>query len=313
MTEAIYIGIEIGGTKLQLVLSDSPPLIKDRFRLSVDPERGASGIRDGISEGLKTLLAGQEPTAVGIGFGGPVNWQTQQIACSHHIKGWDGFKLGSWITAQCGAPVSMDNDANVAGLAEARHGAGKGYNPVFYVTLGSGVGGGLINNGAIYHGTIPGDSEIGHLRLNREGLILEDSCSGWAVDRKIRTAIEGAPMSLLAEHVKASAGPAAKALGPALIGKDPLAISILESTAEDLALGLSHVIHLQHPETVIIGGGLSLLGRPLIDALEKALPKYVMKIMRPLPRLQLAQLLEDVVPVGALALAKQEATKAKER
>ncbi len=308
-----YLGIEIGGTKLQLVRSDAALTIQGRFRQSVDPDRGATGIREGIQEGIKTLLGGQEPRAVGIGFGGPVDWRTQQVACSHHVKGWDGFNLGQWVTEHCGAPVFIDNDANVAGLAEALHGAGRGYNPVFYITLGSGVGGGLIVNGSIYHGTIPGESEIGHLRLNREGMILEDSCSGWAVDRKIRAAIEGAPSSELARHVKSTQGPAAKALGPALGAKDPLALSILDATTEDLALGLSHVIHLQHPETVIIGGGLSLLGQPLIDAVEKALPKYVMEIMHPPPRLQLAQLIEDVVPIGALALAKLGVTKAKEQ
>ena len=80
----------------------------------------------------------------------------------------------------------MENDANTAALAEARLGAGKGHNPVFYVTLGSGVGGGLVVEGHIYHGRTPGESEIGHLRLSPGGPIVESVCSGWAVDRRLR-------------------------------------------------------------------------------------------------------------------------------
>ena len=307
----LFIGIEIGGTKLQVVSSHSPPHIEQRYRASVDSKLGATGILDEIQKGLASLTAQQRATAVGIGFGGPVDWMTGQIACSHQIAGWDGVNLGTWITEQCQAPVLIDNDANVAGLAEATYGAGKEFNPVFYVTLGSGVGGGLICDGKIYHGTFPGESEIGHLRLNREGLILEHSCSGWAVDKKIMTAIEKDPHGRLASHFQALDGPPASALGPALVEKDPAALSILRSTAEDLALGLSHVIHLQHPETIVLGGGLSLLGKPLQLAVAEALPQYLMQIMLPPPALQLSALNEDVVPIGALVLAEQCHAKAK--
>lgn len=309
--QALFVGVEIGGTKLQVVVSDNPPEIKDRYRASVDPEQGATGILKEIQNGLHKLLGQQSPSAVGIGFGGPVDWKTNQIACSHHIKGWDGFDLGSWMMEQSGASVVMDNDANVAGLAEATYGAGRGSNPVFYVTLGSGVGGGLICDGSIYHGTLPGDAEIGHLRLNHEGEILEHSCSGWAVDEKIRTAIQSSPESVLARCVSEGAEPPAKALAPALALGDPIASAILESTVRDLAFGLSHVVHLQHPEAIVIGGGLSLLGSPLLDELKKTLPNYLMKIMLPGPSVHLAALGEDVVPIGALTLAQQRFAKAK--
>jgi glucokinase len=86
-------------------------------------------------------------------------------------------------------PVQVDNDANTAALAEGVRGAGKHSNPVFYVTLGSGVGGGLAVNGAIFHGAIPGEAEIGHVRLDKSGTIVEKRCSGWAVDRRIREAL----------------------------------------------------------------------------------------------------------------------------
>ncbi len=299
----LLVGIEIGGTKLQLVISDSVPLIKDRYRAQVDPEQGAKGILSRIEQGLKTLLGSRPASAVGIGFGGPVNWQTLRIGRSHQIEGWDGYPIGDWIRQQTAAPVALENDANVACFAEASCGAGEGFNPVAYTTLGSGVGGGLTVNGEIYHGAIPGETEIGHLRLDKSGRIVESSCAGWAVDRKVRDAAAAQPTGLLATILEQQSGPPAAALGPALAQGDPAAQAILSQTADDLAFGLSHVIHLQHPETIILGGGLSLLGEPLRSAVAEALPQYLMKALLPPPQIQLAGLGEDVVPIGALLLA----------
>ena len=306
----VFLAIEIGGTKLQIVASAQPPLIEDRFRAPIDPKAGANGILQSLEKGLAAILKDRVTRAVGIGFGGPVDRRRARVACSHHVQGWDGFPLGDWIRDRCQAPVAMENDANVAALAEALHGAGKASNPVFYTTLGSGVGGGLVLDGTIYHGAYPGESEIGHLRLDRSGPILEHACSGWAVNRKVREAAERAPSSLLASLVRETKGPEALALGPALTKGDALAREILASTADDLAFGLSHVTHLQHPEIIVLGGGLSLLGEPLRLSVSEALPRYLMEIMLPPPLIRLALLGEDVVPVGALALAEQIAPKA---
>ena len=102
-----------------------------------------------------------------------MDWRTGKICCSHQIEGWSDFDLGGWLKKLTGALVFVDNDANVAALGEASHGAGRNANPVFYVTLGSGVGGGLVVDGRIYHGATPGEAEIGHVRLDRAGTILE--------------------------------------------------------------------------------------------------------------------------------------------
>jgi len=103
-------------------------------------------------------------------------------------------------------PAMVDNDANVATLAEAVHGAGKGFNPVFYTNSGTGVGGGLVVDGHIYHGASPGEAELGHMRLDRKGTIVEDRCSGRAVDAKIRELKKSAPQSILAQLIGESAG-----------------------------------------------------------------------------------------------------------
>ncbi len=138
--EQLYLGIEIGGTKLQLVVGDASAGIRERQRFAVERARGAAGIRDQIAAGLDELLRRHPPAAVGGGFGGPVDWQTGRICRSHHIEGWSEFELGGWLSQLTRAPVIVDNDANVAALCEALRGAGQGANPVFYFNMGSGVG-----------------------------------------------------------------------------------------------------------------------------------------------------------------------------
>ena len=151
--------------------------------------------------------------------------------------------------------MRVDNDANAATLGEALHGAGVGYDPVFYATLGSGVGGGLVVNGKIYHGAKPGEAEIGHVLLDRGGTIVESRCSGWAVDARIRQLQIVEPDSLLAKLIGNSAGGEARYLAPALQRGDAAAARILVETAGDLAFGLSQVVHLFHPEVIVLGGG----------------------------------------------------------
>jgi glucokinase len=319
-----FVGIEIGGTKLQLVVG-SAEKIQQRVRFTVVKERGAAGIRDHIKQALPELIRGQKIAAVGVGFGGPVNWRTGKICRSHQIEGWSEFDLADWLRQLTGVRVFVDNDANVAALGEAIHGTGVGMNPVFYVTLGSGVGGGLVVDGKIYHGATPGEAEIGHVRLDRDGTTVESRCSGWAVDVRIRELEKTNPTSALAQMIGAEKGGKAKLgvpasrrqqrmIGPQKGGEanhlaaaiktgDAIALRLLSEIAEDLAFGLSHVIHLFHPAIVIIGGGLSGIGHPLRDAIANTLPKFLMDAFAPGPQVALAALGEDAVPVGAIELA----------
>lgn len=301
--DKLFLGIEIGGTKLQVVSGDSAGTIQKRLRFRVDRAQGGEGIRQKIEGVLKKLDF--KPAAIGVGFGGPVDWQSGQICRSHQIEGWADFQLGQWLSAITGVPVGVDNDANLAALGEACCGAGVGFNPVFYVTLGSGVGGGLVVDQKIYHGTKPGEAEIGHIRLDREGTILESRCSGWAVDAKIRKLKESGAESLLCKLTGSEAGGEARHLADALKENDAAAWKILRETVEDLAFGLSHVTHLLHPAVIVLGGGLSLLGEPWRAAVEEALPRFVMKVFGNGPQIRLASLGEDSVPVGALIAASQ--------
>lgn len=302
----MVIGIEIGGTKLQLVLGDQTGTVVQRLKLAVDPARGAAGIREQIQYALPKLTNGPPVTSIGVGFGGPVDWKTGRICRSHQIEGWSEFDLGGWLHQLSGAPVRVDNDANVAALGEARRGAGQGFNPVFYITLGSGVGGGLTLDDRIYHGATPGEAEIGHVRLDRQGTIVESRCSGWAVDARIRDLKSLDPGSQICQMPDFGKGGEAKHLAAALKQRDASAERILRELAEDLAFGLSHAVHLFHPEAIVLGGGLSGVGQPLRAAVELALPRFLMEAFAPGPKIALTALGEDAVPVGALLMSQEK-------
>jgi glucokinase len=298
-----YVGIEIGGTKLQLVLGDGAGRIRERRRLAVDAAEGGEGIRRQISGALPGLLAAGSVRAVGVGFGGPVDWRTGRVCCSHQVKGWHDFPLGEWLATETGLPVHVDNDANVAAFGEALHGAGKGMDPVFWINMGSGVGGGMVVGGAIYHGQRPGECEVGHLRLDKSGVTVEDRCSGWAVDARLREVARHHPEGPLGRRVAGMTGGEARHWAAALAEGDAGAQAVLSELADNLGFALSHVVQLLHPEVVVVGGGLSLVGEPLRAAMAEALRRYVMDAFQPGPEVRLAGMGEDSVPVGALALA----------
>ncbi|HZF63182.1 MAG TPA: ROK family protein [Chitinophagaceae bacterium] len=299
-----YIGVEIGGTKLQLVRGRGTE-IEEELRYNIDASQGAGVIRQCILEGISKLKEEHKTAAIGVGFGGPVDWRTGTVQVSHQVAGWDNFPLKQWLENEAQLPVVVDNDANTAAFAESLFGAGKEHRLVFYATLGSGVGGGYVIDKKIYHGAVPGEVEIGHVRLDKSGRTVESTCSGWAVNEKIRKLIQKNDHCLLAALSKQHTGAEALLLKPALEQGDLMSKEILGAVADDLAFAFSHIVHLFHPEVLVIGGGLSLLGNYLLDGIKQQLPSYLMKAFHPGPIISVASLNEGVVPIGALALAKQ--------
>jgi glucokinase len=299
-----FLGIEIGGSKLQLVTGTCDGGIVDRQQLTVDRSRGAVAIRDHIESVVQRLQPQFQWKAVGVGYGGPVDSTTGRICCSHHVSGWEDFPLGEWLRELSGLPVEVENDTNVAAYGEAHRGVGVKNNPVFYTNSGSGVGGGLVIDGKIYHGAKPGEAEFGHLRLDVSGTTVEERCSGSALDKRVREASVENSVSILARLAAGAPGSEARAIAPALAENCPQARQIIDRAAKDLAFALSHVVHLFHPEVIVLGGGLALIGEPWRAAVASYLPKFVMAAFAPGPLVKLSALGESAVPTGALLLAQ---------
>jgi glucokinase len=311
----MFLGIEIGGTKLQLGVGAGDGVLAGLWRERVDIAAGPEGIRRQIIRAVPELLAKSslgrsQIKGVGIGFGGPVDDDTHTIIKSHQIEGWDDFRLEKWLSDLLEMPAVLGNDADVAGLAEALFGAGKGFSPVFYITIGSGIGGGLIINGEIYRGCGRGAAEIGHLKIRgieEEDLPLEERSSGWAISARARESLQRGQASRL-RHSAGSSNfdPTAEQMAEAASQGDVLALSVLQDAQSHLADAICHVIALLCPRRIVLGGGVSLMGEKLLfEPLRKMVSDRVFKPFADCYAIVPASLGEEVVVHGALALARR--------
>jgi len=303
----MFLGIEIGGTKLQLGLGHGDGHLLALWRGTVDPAAGGEGIRQQIATAVPELLARVNADraalrGVGIGFGGPVDDATRSVIKSHQIAGWDNFPLADWLSNLVGVPAVLGNDADVAGLAEALFGAGKGLSPIFYITVGTGIGGGLIIDGEIYRGCGRGAAEIGHLRVPVTNRTIEQSASGSAIESRAETiASPNFTQSRIRERITTKGVAALAQQG------DMEAQCILGAAIDALADGISLLITLLCPRRVVVGGGVSLIGEELF--FQPLRTEVAMRTFPPfagLTEIVAAALGEEVVVHGALALARKK-------
>lgn len=311
-------GIEIGGTKLQVGVGTGGGKILGLARTRTDPSRGASGIR-AVLPGLVDQALGQagctrqQLAGLGIGFGGPVDSQRGTTVKSHQIDGWEDVPLAHELGEQFACPAAMENDASIAGLAEAILGAGQGLSRVFYLTIGSGIGGGWIVNQTIDPGQGLGCAEIGHTWIpdpqTGQPEKLEHICSGWSIARRAVAAIKAGQNSLLPSLCSEIETLSAKTVYTAAERNDTLARTLLDDTCRTLALALSNVIALLHPERVIIGGGVSLMGPLFWEPLQRYIDRFMFAPYVGRCEVVPAQLGENVVVAGALLLAETYAQK----
>ncbi|MDR6194388.1 ROK family protein [Siphonobacter sp. SORGH_AS_0500] len=297
-----YLGIEIGSGKLHLAVADETNTVLEQIRHAVTPEQTADDHRNLLETSIGDLHTRYRFASVCVGFSGPVDWQQGKTIRSYRVNGWANFDLSDWLEDILRCPCKIENDANLAALAEALQGSGKNYPTVFYLKLGYGIGGGLIQKGQIYHGARPGESEIGKIRLDRSGTTLENVASIRSIVEKIKTEVTEHPDTDLA---KAFSENNVNDYLTKNIGQDAWATQVMQETADHLAFGLSHVIHLLHPDLIIIGGGFLPLSDHLRSVIEKILPTYVVEAFRPLPKLAMAQLADEAVVRGALLVARQ--------
>jgi glucokinase len=323
MSNSLVAGIEIGGTKLQLGIGHGNGTLLALQRLRVNPARGAAGILEQIKVAFPRLLADagierKQISVVGVGFGGPVRSDVGRTQRSYQITGWDDFPLVSWVKDELSVRSAvLENDADAAGLAEARFGAGVGYSPLVYITVGSGIGGALIVEDRIYRGAGLGATEIGHLRVpfssDRESpwRELELVASGWGIATAARELAERQNQQNHVDWVvliNAGGDPnqiTAASVAEASSAGDPLARSILEGAKSAFAFALTQVIALLAPRRIVLGGGVSLIGEhDWLHPIREITDRNVFTPFRGQYDIVSASLGEEVVVQGALAVAR---------
>lgn len=323
VNEPLFLGVEIGGTKLQLGLGDHDGSLVALKRGEVCVDRGASGILERIGELAGELfnehkISSLNLAAIGVGFGGPVDVDEGLVIASHQIDGWANYPLASWFRDRFGVDrVAIQNDADAAALAESVCGGGVGRSPVVYVTIGSGIGGGLVVDGSIYRGNGLWALEIGHLLIDdphRPGvkLELEQIASGWSIGRSARAIVrqrtsEHVDAGMLDElsnhHIDAID---ARLVACAAARGDSISLAVLDRARRAFALALAHVVMLTAPERIILGGGVSLIGEELwLEPIRNELDRLVPTSFRGRFDIVPASLGENVVVVGALVLARR--------
>jgi len=277
------LAIDIGGTKFSMALFDEDRMTRRETRRT-DREGGREWMLGQIREIASGWFSVNQIAACGIGFGGPVDYAAQRVALSTHVGGWQDFDLTGWVAGELGLPAVMDNDANVGALGEAVYGAGRGFDPLFYVTVSTGIGGGIVRAGEVWRGADSYAGEIGHLTVRPEGPeclcgargCLERMCCGLWLERDY-----GRPAHELL--------------------RDP---EFVRRYVVDLALGLKAAIMLLNPARIVIGGGISKAGEALFGPLRAELRRQITAWSRARIDVVPAELGDDSVLWGALALAR---------
>src|SRR3954447_919110 len=279
----MILAIDIGGTKFSMAVFDGPAMVRRESR-ATDAAGGREWMVAQIAEIAEAWRREFPIEGCGIGFGGPVNFAAQRVVLSTHVGGWRDFDLCGFVRDVTGAPAVMDNDANAGAIGEAEFGAGKGCSPLFYMTLSTGIGGGIYEDGHVWRGADSYGGEIGHLTIRPDGPeclcgargCFERMCCGLWLQRDYgKTAQE--------------------------LMDDP---DFVRRYVVDLALGLKSAIMLLNPARIVIGGGISKAGEKLFGPLRRELQHQITSWSRARIDVVPAALKDDSVLWGALVLAK---------
>lgn len=284
---SIYLGVDIGGTKVAAGLVDSCGKILAKARAPMNPRgsaaEGFAAVREAMDAALKAK-PGVKLSGVGLCSPGPLDPRTGVVVNPPNLPCWRNFALAEEVSKAYGVAARVDNDANAAGLAEVLWGAARGYRYVFYATLGTGIGTGIVFDGKIYHGRTGAAAEGGHITIDWHGPkcgcgkhgCIEVLASGPAIAARARAKISagdkrgakllelsGGAEKIQAEHV-----------AEAWRAGDALATEVLTETADLLAIWLGNVIDILEPEIIVIGGGIGELASHWFDRIKQKLPAW---------------------------------------
>ncbi|MCZ7665818.1 MAG: ROK family protein [Chloroflexi bacterium] len=269
------LALDFGGTKLSTAVlpvselaQESPAWLAHERLFSPRDGDAQFDIETMIGLGRK-LLAGKRPLAIGVSFGGPVNYEKGLVLLSDHVPGWENTPLQAILQETFSAPVRVDNDANVAALGEWRFGAGRGYDSLFYVTVSTGVGGGWVLNGRCWRGHEGLAGEIGHMTVEPDASVLFFCGKQGCVER-----LASGPymaQEFLERGGEFISGPVTgKMIAELAATGDMLALEILQRGATALGQALGETANLLNPQAFILGGGVTKSGAIWWQAVEKA-------------------------------------------
>lgn len=289
------LGVDIGGTKVAAGLVDAEGTIFFQTRVAM-PARGSAAEGFGaVQSAIEAVFAARPEardrlTGIGICAPGPLDPVTGVILNPPNVPCWRNFALGAEVERMFALPVRLDNDGNAAALAEVLWGAGIGYRNVFYATLGTGIGAGIVFDGRIYHGRTGAAAEGGHVTIDYRGPVcgcgkrgcIETFCSGPAIARRakerlVESLLAGADpeVSILLGLVGGDGDAvSAEIVAEAFRQGDPLAGEVLRETADFLAIWAGTIVDLVEPDVLIFGGGLSQVMSGFFGRIREELPKW---------------------------------------
>jgi glucokinase len=312
-----FLGIDVGGTKVEVAVVEGAR--------AIDPVQAPTALGsteallDGIEQLTRRVVEAQgEPTAIGVGVPSQIDWATGTAVSSVNIP-LEGVPLRDELAARFGVPVYVDNDGNCAGLAEAEMVEGGPVRHLVMLTLGTGVGGGVVIEGSVFRGATGLGAELGHVVLNAHGPdcpgkcpnrgCLEAYCSGTALGRAATSFVEGHPQSALAQ----AAGQDGEVSGVHVVEYarrgDQDALRLLTELGTWLGVGIASFVNIFEPEHVVVGGGLSIacdlfLDTAIDEAAARALPAGFERVA-----ISIAKGGPDAGVIGAGLLARNEYTR----
>jgi glucokinase len=315
----IVVGVDIGGTKVAagLVNAEGEILARNRTPMLTTgaPSNGLAAVSTAI-RGLFTDASSQNQiAAIGICAPGPLNPKTGVIINPPNLPLWHNYPLAEEMHRVYNVSIRVDNDANAAALAEAKWGAGRGYRNIFYATVGTGIGTGIILDGRIFHGKTGAAAEGGHLGIDYNGPLcncgkrgcIETLAAGPAIARRARQKLAQNPNSVLWEMADGDIQTvSSEMVGRAHALKDPVAKEVIRETLDLLAYWLGSIIDLLEPDAIVIGGGVSSLLAPFLDEIRE---RWRGACINPCPLdipLLLAHYGEDAGIAGAAALVDED-------
>jgi glucokinase len=305
------VAVDLGGTRFRVALCDARGALRARHTYPTESARGPDRILEHIASAIRTVLAAApadaEVAGIGVAAPGPLDPWRGLIYQAPNLPGWENLPLAERLAALTGYPVRVGNDANLAALGEHRFGAGRGVAHLVYVTVSTGVGGGIIVNNELWLGARGAAGEIGHTVIERYGPpcscgnrgCVEALASGTAIARRAAAALAAGRPSRLGA---AGTQPSAEAVARAAADGDALAIEILEEAARALAVGLVNLLHLCDPQLIVIGGGVARAGEHWWRALRDEVARRALPVYRQELRLVPAALGDDAGLVGAAAM-----------